>query len=129
MPDAGRAADTGGDVAVSDESCPRLVLRDGRHTHLVPITSVVWIESYGNYVRVHTDTARHLHRTTTARIARALAPHGFWRIHRKVVVNAARVRAFRARGNGRAAVLDTGIMVPASRTFHPAADARSGRSA
>jgi DNA-binding LytR/AlgR family response regulator len=106
-------------TVVSDEPCPRLILRDGRRTHLVPTASVLWIESYGNYVRVHTDGARYLHRTTIARLAEALAPHGFWRIHRRVVVNGARVRTFRPRGHCREAVLETGHVLRASRGFQP----------
>jgi two-component system LytT family response regulator len=105
------------DAVVSDESCPRLILRDGRRTYLVPTASVLWIESYGNYVRVHTDGARYLHRTTMARLAAALAPYGFWRIHRRVVVNGARVRALRPRGQCREAVLETGHVLRASRGF------------
>jgi DNA-binding LytR/AlgR family response regulator len=112
------------DAVVSDEPSPRLVLRDGRRTHLVPTASVLWIESYGNYVRVHTDAARYLHRMTLARLAGALAPHGFWRIHRGVVVNGARVRTFRPRGHGRVAVLETGHVLRASRSFRPAVPGR-----
>ena len=112
------------DAVVSDEPCPRLILRDGRRTHLVPAASVLWIESYGNYVRVHTDAARYLHRTTIARLADALAPYGFWRIHRRVVVNGARVRTVRPRGHVRQIVLETGHVLRASRSFQPAVAAR-----
>ena len=114
------------DAVVSDEPCPRLILRDGSRTHLVPTASVLWIESYGNYVRVHTDSARYLHRTTIARLADALAPYGFWRIHRRVVVNGARVRTFRRRAHGGEAVLETGHVLRASRSFRHAVAGRRG---
>ena len=98
------------------DAVPRLVVRDGSRTHLVPLESILWVESYGNYARVHTATARYLHRVTMARLTNALAPYGFRRIHRKVLVSGARVRAFRPRGNEHEALLVTGQRLPVSRT-------------
>ena len=96
-----------------------LVLRDGRSSRHVPLAEVLWIESYGNYVRVHTAAGRYLHRCTLKALACALEPHGFWRIHRKLVVNGARVATFRPRRGrrDRAAVVDSGARLPVSRAF------------
>ena len=105
------------DLVVCTDGSPRLAVRDGRHIQLVPLASILWVESFGNYVRVQTAAARRLHRVTIERLASALAPHGFWRIHRKIVVNAARVREFRPRGVDRVALLDTGERLPVGRTY------------
>jgi two-component system LytT family response regulator len=105
------------DLVVRTDAGPRLAVRDGRHIQLVPLSSILWVESFGNYVRVQTAAARRLHRVTIERLASALAPHGFWRIHRKIVVNAARVREFRPRGVDRVALLDTGERLPVGRTY------------
>ena len=105
------------DLVVCTDAGPRLAVRDGRHIQLVPLSSILWVESFGNYVRVQTAVARRLHRVTIERLASALAPHGFWRIHRKIVVNAARVREFRPRGVDRVALLDTGERLPVGRTY------------
>jgi two-component system LytT family response regulator len=110
-------------VVVSPGAGARLFLRDGRRTHLIPVSGVLWVESYGNYARVYTAAARYLHRVTIARLADALAPYGFRRIHRKIIVNGARALAIRPRGGEREVLLDTGHRVPVGRTYRAAADA------
>jgi two-component system LytT family response regulator len=92
-----------------------LVLTDDRVTDLVPVASVLWVESYGNYVRVHALDGRYLHRTTMYRMAGELAPYGFRRVHRKTVVNVARVVRIRRRGHWCEVVLDSGHHLRVSR--------------
>jgi two-component system LytT family response regulator len=97
---------------------PRLAIRDGHRAHFVPIADVLWVESFGNYARVHTPSARFIHRATMARLAEQLAPHGFARVHRTAIVNAARVVRLRPAGSGQyEAFLDTGLRLRVSRTF------------
>ena len=101
----------------------RFAIRDGRRTRLVPVTDLLWIESFGNYARVHTTTGRFVSRATMASISEQLAPHGFARIHCKVIVNVARVTQLRPRGSGQVeVVLDTGTRLRMSRTFRSAVE-------
>jgi DNA-binding LytR/AlgR family response regulator len=96
----------------------RIGLRDGRRLHLVSVADVLWVESLGNYVRVHTPRSRHIHRGTMHQVARELASYGFVRIHRSAIVNARRIVQLRPRGHGRTeAHLDTGLRLRVSRTF------------
>ena len=106
----------------------RLSVRDGYRTHVIPIPDVLWVESFGNYVRLYTTVARYTHRTTMAEMAEQLAPHGFARIHRTAVVNALRIVRLQPRRNGQyEALLDTGLRLRVSRTYRGAIDAiRSG---
>ena len=92
-----------------------LVLTDDRVTDLVPVASVLWVESYGNYVRVHAIDGRYLHRTPIYRVACELAPYGFRRVHRKTVVNVGRVVRIRRRGHWCEVVLDSGHRLRVSR--------------
>ncbi len=97
---------------------PRLTLRDGHRTYLTPVREILWIESFGNYARVHATDHRVVHRATMATLAEQLEPLGFVRIHRGVIVNAARVRQLRPRGRGQCeAILDTGVRLPVGRTY------------
>jgi two-component system LytT family response regulator len=106
---------------------PRLTLRDGYRVHLVPVPDIAWVESYGNYARVHTTGGRFIHRATMAQLAGELAPHGFARIHRTAIVNAARVTRVRPCGNGQYEVaLDTGARLRISRTYRAQLDALRG---
>jgi len=106
------------------EGAPRFAVRDGRRAHFVPVADILWVESFGNYARLHTAAARFIHRATMEAIAAQLAPHGFVRIHRTAIVNAARVVRLRPAGNGEYdAYLDTGARLRVSRTFRPNLDA------
>jgi two-component system LytT family response regulator len=115
-------ADRAPESAVTSTSTRRrFAIRDGYRTHLVAIEDILWIESLGNYARVHAATGRFIHRGTMASMADQLAPHGFVRTHRTVIVNTARLAQLRPRGNGQyEAILDTGARLRVSRTFRAA---------
>ena len=109
-------------AAFVDATTARLVVHDRGLPRSLPLADVLWIESFGNYARVQTRSARFLHRATMAELERELAPHGFWRIHRTLLVNAAHVRELRPTGasHGRVALLDTGQRLRVSRRFRNA---------
>lgn len=124
----GTPADTGV-VTASGNGSKRLALRDGCRTHVVPLSDVLWVESFGNYARVYTTITRYIHRTTMAQLAEQLTPHGFARIHRTAIVNTARVVRLQPRGSGRyEALLDTGVRLRVSRTYRTSLDALWRRS-
>ena len=59
---------------------------------LVPLAEVEWIESEGNYVRLHLPGGSYLHRETMQSIEDKLDPARFMRIHRSTIVNTHRIR-------------------------------------
>lgn len=59
---------------------------DGR-VELVAVDQIVWIESEGNYVRLHLSGRSHLVRETMNGIEARLDPDRFLRIHRSAIVN------------------------------------------
>jgi two-component system LytT family response regulator len=112
-----------GDDVESAARSTRLSVRDGYRTHVIPIAEVLWVESFGNYVRLYTPVARYTHRATMAEMAEQLGPLGFARIHRTAVVNALRIVQIQPRRNGQyEAVLDTGLRLRVSRTYRSALD-------
>lgn len=119
-----RAVRRGAPAAVAatfPADAPRFAVRDGHRVHLVPVRDILWVESFGNYARVHTPAARHIHRATMTRLAEQLTPYGFVRVHRTAIVNGARVVRLRPAGSGRVeALLDTGVRLRVSRTFREA---------
>ena len=87
----GRPAKTG---------APRFLVRAGGRVLFVPFADIDWVESDGNYVRLHAGGRSHVVRETMASIERRLAGRRFARVHRTRIVNLDRVSVLEARGNG-----------------------------
>lgn len=106
-------------------SAPALFeVRDGARLLRVPPADIVAVTSAGNYVEVRlADGRTPLTRMTLAQAEAALGRHGFVRVHRSWLVNAARVRALTPEGSGDYALeLDGGLTAPLSRRFPEALD-------
>jgi len=63
------------------------------------------VEAAGNYVVLHAGKERHVVRETTAAMETRLAPAGFMRINRSIIVNLARIREVQPLGPGQYSVL------------------------
>lgn len=71
----------------------RLVVRDGGRVSFLRIEEIDWVESAGNYLRIHAGPDAHLVRGTIKSCAERLDPENFVRISRSTIVNLERVRA------------------------------------
>lgn len=63
------------------------------------------VEAAGNYVVLHAGKERHIVRETTAAMEARLAPAGFMRISRSLIVNLARIREVQPLGPSQYSVL------------------------
>jgi two-component system LytT family response regulator len=99
----------------------RLVVRDGDRLSFVEIDQIDWIESDGNYVRVHANGRAHMLRTTMARMVQRLASRGtFVRVRRSALVNVRAVAMLERYAKGMFVVhLRNGTKVISSR-YHQA---------
>jgi two-component system, LytTR family, response regulator len=96
----------------------RLVVASAGRVEVVPVPDVDWIESEGNYVRLHLGPRSLLHREPLKALLERLDPQRFARVHRSAAVNLDRVRELRPLPNGDyVAVLEDGVRVPLSRTY------------
>ncbi len=90
------AAEAPGVLSLEERDPParpeRLALRLGSRIVLVPVAEVDWIESDGDYVRLHGGGATHFVASRMAALEHLLDPRLVLRIHRSVIVNLARVR-------------------------------------
>ena len=78
----------------------RIEVRDGGKTMFIAPADILFLEAAGNYVEIHTATARHLIRGTLAAWEQKLSGLGFVRIHRSRLVNKAHVLALQPTGSG-----------------------------
>lgn len=84
----------------------------------VPVESILWIESEGDYVRLHTRGRSYLIRGTLRAMEERFAPHGFLRIHRRLLVEASLISKVRRAKDGRlCAVLADETELPIGRSY------------
>ncbi len=93
----GRGPSRRGEAGAGEEASAFLeripVRRHGRSL-LLPVESVVWIESEDYYARFHTANASYLVRAALTSLERRLHPRSFLRVHRSAIVNLREVVAF-----------------------------------
>lgn len=78
--------------AVFPQSSPAPIsVKDGARIYLVQPDEVLYIEACGDYVTLFTATAQYLKEQTMKQLEEQLAPAGFVRIHRSVLVNTAAI--------------------------------------
>lgn len=78
----------------------RIAVKDKGLIVLVDTAAINWIESYGNYVFLHTPERRHIFRETMAAMEKKLDPSAFLRIRRSAIVRAETIKELRPLGNG-----------------------------
>jgi len=94
----------------------QLAIRDGGAVTFVRTSDIAWVEAAGYYACVHAAGATHILRRTLAELEQELAPAGFARIHRSVIVNLARVRRLAPNASGDYALeLDDGTPLKVGR--------------
>jgi len=96
----------------------RIAVKDGARVHLVRPAEIDWVESDGNYVRLHVGAVEHRTRGTLRDMADRLAAQGFVRIHQSYVVNVERIRELRPWSHGEVVVvLESGKALVSSRSY------------
>ena len=78
----------------------RITIKLAGHTIVLPTDEIEWIESYGNYLKLHTGRESHLLRGTMQSLEEKLDPDKFVRVHRSTIVNVEKVKAIYPRSNG-----------------------------
>ena len=88
----------------------------GQGTRIIPLSSILYVQARGDYVRLATDEGRFLQRGTLAEVEQRWTAHGFHRVHRAYVVNLHRAVEVRPNHGGTASiVLADGSDVPVAR--------------
>jgi two-component system LytT family response regulator len=94
----------------------RLGVRVGSHIIVVDIDTIDWVESYGDYARVHVGRQTHVVAQRMHVLERMLETAEFVRIHRSLIVNLQRVRELhREADGGGAIILNTGVRLRVAR--------------
>jgi len=107
----------------------RLVVKSGGKVTLLRVADIEWIDSEGDYVRIHVGKAWHLLRETMKNLETQLDPERFVRIHRSTIVNLERIKELQPFFRGEyVVVLQSGITLKLSRGYRDHLEARLGRA-
>lgn len=96
----------------------RIAIKSKGRILFLDTDSILAVEAEGNYVSLVCQNASHLLRETISAAATELEPYGFVRIHRSILVNAARVEQIQPCVTGEYAVrMDSGKEYTVTRTY------------
>jgi two-component system LytT family response regulator len=113
------------EVRLPEPQGARFLVKSAGRVLFVGFDEIDWIESSGNYVRLHAAGRLHVMRETMSSIEHRLAGRRFARVHRTRIVNLDRVAALHARGNGEYDVeLRDGTKFPVGRAYREELEAK-----
>ena len=96
----------------------RLVVPTGHRNVFIRTEQIDWIEADRNYIRLHVGGRTYLMRENLSRIATALDPTTFCRIHRSTIVNIDRIQAVESLFRGEyLVVLHDGTKLTSGRSY------------
>ena len=96
----------------------RLVFKEDGRVIFVRATAIDWLESDGNYVRIHCGNESHYVRETLASLEAQLPANSFMRVSRSAIVNLDRIKEFQPLFYGDyAVILQTGAKLTLSRNY------------
>ncbi|HKR14372.1 MAG TPA: LytTR family DNA-binding domain-containing protein [Pyrinomonadaceae bacterium] len=106
------------DIKSGSKFIKRLTIKLTGRTILLPVDEIDWIETYGNYLKVHAGRDSHLIRMTMQSLETKLDPEKFIRVHRSVMVNVEKIKEIYPRSNGdQDLVLQNGKQLMLSRNY------------
>ena len=105
----------------------RILVRSLGRVDVVPVEEIHWIESEGNYVRLHCSSRVLLHRERMNDLERRLDPKAFVRIHRSAIVRMNLVRSLKPLEGGEYRLLmEGGRSMTLSRSYRDEVLSRLG---
>lgn len=106
------------DIKSGSKFVKRLTIKLTGRTILLPTDEIDWIETHGNYVKVHAGRESHLIRGTMQSLETKLDPEKFVRVHRSAIVNVEKIKEIYPRSNGdQDLVLQNGQKLMLSRNY------------
>ncbi|MDI9341932.1 MAG: LytTR family DNA-binding domain-containing protein [Sediminibacterium sp.] len=96
----------------------RIKVKEARQIVFIPVSEVVYIEAFGDYVKVHTASKEHVADYSISGLEKELPANQFRRIHRSHIVNIQKITSFIPSFNGEyTAVMSSGVQLKVSRHY------------
>jgi two-component system LytT family response regulator len=107
----------------------RLMVKERQEISMIPVDSIEWIESAGDYVYVHSRSQKHLVRETLTSLEERLNPAKFVRIHRTAIANIEQIKLLKPNEHGDYDVLmHSGMKLKLSRTYRARFEEATGNT-
>lgn len=98
----------------------RIVVKKGNNIRIVPVTDIIYLEAYDDYVKIHTKEEVYLKKKTMAHFELQLNPSEFVRIHRSYLLQVNQItRIEPLEKDSYIAVLKDNTRLPLSKTGYP----------
>ncbi|HXZ79433.1 MAG TPA: LytTR family DNA-binding domain-containing protein [Terriglobales bacterium] len=96
----------------------KFVVKDNGRIFFLRADEIDWIQSAGNYVRMHVGQDVHTIRRTMQDLQSSLDPQRFLRVHRNAIVNLDHILEFQSQNrSAMCVVLKSGARLPLSRSY------------
>ena len=76
------------------EKCSSIIVKIKGSPEIIPVSSIIYTESMGNYVKIHTTEQSYQTYITTSRLEEKLPAYSFVRIHKSYIVAISMIRKF-----------------------------------
>lgn len=103
----------------NSEESTRIVIRNQNEISIIPVTDIVYIEAYDDYVKIFTKDSYFLKKKTMNFYENTLDPTQFFRTHRSYIINLSHLTRIESyEKNAYIALLKSGKKIPLSRTSY-----------
>jgi two-component system LytT family response regulator len=116
LSDGGTALADRLDTTESRGAIRRFFVKQRGVTIPIDAESIIAILAEGDYCRVHLEDESHLVHLPLREFENRLSPEHFRRVHRSALINIAKVVRIEASGRGANVIMQSGVIVPASRS-------------
>jgi len=79
--------------SITSENIDRIVVRNGAKVIVIPVDSILYIESNENYVNIHSEKGNFMKEKTMKYYESCLSPSAFIRLHRRYIVNLSAIQS------------------------------------
>tara|TARA_R110002012_G_scaffold202923_2_gene372105 strand:- start:21473 stop:22252 length:780 start_codon:yes stop_codon:yes gene_type:complete len=105
-------------VVNSDGLSGKLVIKADGRLYFIEWASIIWIQAYDYYVKVHTKDKYYLVRESMKKIEARLPETTFLRVHKSSIVNTSYIHSIESVGNNDHLItLQSGVKVKSSRSY------------
>ncbi|HEX8038578.1 MAG TPA: response regulator [Chryseosolibacter sp.] len=99
------------------EEAHRIVVKEGSNIRILPVSEVVYLEAYDDYVKIFTVKEMFLKKKTMNYYEQSLDPLQFIRVHRSYIIRLSSItRIEPLEKDTHVALLKTGVRIPLSKT-------------